>query len=344
MKIVVIGAGAIGSVIAGYLCHSNYNVQLVCKHREILQSIENNGLRIEGVHDPIICYPEVVLDISQMVEQPDIIFLATRSNEIKDLAQNLVPFLRDDTTVITLQKGMCEPIVADIVRPDRTISCLVGWTATMLGPGRTEITSNANFIIGELDGEVTHRLLIIKSMLEKIFPVTVSSNILGARFADLIFNASVNSLAGITGLLLGRLFQLNLARAIVLLAISEGVTVAKSHNIKLEPIANNIDLQKLVINVKEQTARFSFALFKKHLRLQLLGLRFQRVKSSSLQFLQRGKETEIDFINGYLVQKGQQHNLSLPIHQKLISLTKQIESGELSMSPENIYKILDSTR
>ncbi len=341
MKIVVIGAGAIGSVIAGYLCNANYNVQLVCKHREILESIENNGLRIEGVHDPIICYPEVVLDISQMVEQPDIVFLATRANEIKELAQKLVLFLRDDTTVISLQNGICEEIIADIVRPDRTVGCVVGWTATLLGPGRSEITSEANFVIGELDGEVTHRLLIIKSLLEKIFPVTVSSNIFGARFSNLILNAALNTLAGISGLSLGKLLRLNAARAIALLAITEGVAVANSHHIQLEPTANSIDLHKFALDIKQQTDRFSFSLFKKHLGLQLLGLKYQRVLSSSLQFLRRGKATEIDFINGFLVKKAQQHNLSLPVHQQLISLTKQIESGKLSISPDNIFKILN---
>ncbi len=344
MKIVVIGAGAIGSVIAGYLCHANYHVQLICKHREILESIENNGLRIEGIHDPIICYPEVVLDISQMVEQPDIIFLATRANEVAELAQHLVPFLRDDTAMITLQQGMCEPIVADIVRPDRTIGCVIGWTATLLGPGRVAITSEADFVVGELDGEVTHRLLIIKSLLEKIFPVTISSNIYGARFSNLILNASLNTLAGICGLLWGELLRNNLARAIALLAITEGVTVANHLKIQLEPTANNIHLQKLVLNATEGAARLRFALFTKHLRLQLLGLKYQRVKSSSLQFLHRGKTTEIDYMNGYLVNKAQQYHLSLPVHQKLISLTKQIESGKLGISPANLVHIMAPDR
>ncbi len=88
MKIVVISAGAVRGVVAGYLADLDYDVQLVCKHREILESIENNGLRIEGIKELIICYPDTLLDISQITDKPDIIFLATKATDVQELAQS----------------------------------------------------------------------------------------------------------------------------------------------------------------------------------------------------------------------------------------------------------------
>lgn len=340
MKIVVIGAGAVGGAIAGYLSDLNYDIQLVCKHREILESIENNGLRIEGIKEHIICYPDTVIDISQITDKPDIVFLATKANDVKALAQNIVPFLRDDTAIVSLQNGICEDFIADIVRPDRTIGCVVGWGATMLGPGRVEITSDGEFIIGELDGEVSHRLLIIKSMLEKIFQVKISTNIPGALFSKLIINSCINTLGAISGLYLGELLNLNIARTIFLQVLTEGVQVAKTSQVQLEKIGGKIDLYKLALTPKEVNNNFSFSLLKKHLMVQLIGLKYRRIKSSSLQSLERGKPTEIDYLNGDIVKKARQFNIPVPVNQKLVDIVKEIEAGKIKIDRENLFQVL----
>jgi 2-dehydropantoate 2-reductase len=340
MKIVVIGAGAVGGVIAGYLSNLNYNVQLVCKHREILDSIENNGLRIEGIREHIISYPDTVIDVSQLTDNPDIVFLATKANDVQEVAQNILPFLKEDTVIVSLQNGICEDLIAEIVRPDRTVGCVVGWGATMLGPGRLELTSAGEFIIGELDGEVTHRLLIIKSMLEKIFKVKLSTNIYGALYSKLIINSCITTLGAISGLYLGDLLNLNIARWIFLHVVTEAVQVATTNQIKLEKIAGKIDPYKFALTPKELDNNLSFSLLKKHLMIQLIGLRYRRLKSSSLQSLERGKPTEIDFLNGYIVKKAQQFNIPVPINQKLVTMVKNIESGKMKINRENLYQIL----
>jgi 2-dehydropantoate 2-reductase len=340
MKIVVIGAGAVGGVIAGYLSNLNYNVQLVCKHREILDSIENNGLRIEGIREHIISYPDTVIDVSQLTDNPDIVFLATKANDVQEVAQNILPFLKEDTVIVSLQNGICEDLIAEIVRPDRTVGCVVGWGATMLGPGRLELTSAGEFIIGELDGEVTHRLLIIKSMLEKIFKVKLSTNIYGALYSKLIINSCITTLGAISGLYLGDLLNLNIARWIFLHVVTEAVQVATTNQIKLEKIAGKIDPYKFALIPKELDNNLSFSLLKKHLMIQLIGLRYRRLKSSSLQSLERGKPTEIDFLNGYIVKKAQQFNIPVPINQKLVTMVKNIESGKMKINRENLYQIL----
>ncbi|UCE05704.1 MAG: 2-dehydropantoate 2-reductase [bacterium] len=340
MKIVVIGAGAVGGIIAGYLSNLNYSVQLVCKHREILESIENNGLRIEGIKEHIINYPDTVIDISQITDKPDIVFLATKANDVEDVTRNIVPFLKDDTAVVSLQNGICEDLIAEIVRPDRTVGCVVGWGATMLGPGRIQLTSDGEFIIGELDGEVTHRLLTIKSILEKIFKVKISTNIYGALYSKLIINSCITTLGAISGLLLGELLNLNIARTIFLHVLTEAVRVAKINKTKLEKIAGKIDPYKFALTSKEINKNFSFSLLKKHLMIQLIGLKYGKLKSSSLQSLERGKPTEIDYLNGYIVKKAQQYYVSVPVNQKLVTMVKNIESGKVKINRENLHQIL----
>lgn len=340
MKIVVVGAGAVGGVIAGYLSNLHYNVQLVCKHREIFESIENNGLRIDGLNAQLISYPDIVIDISQIVDKPDIVFLATKANDVQEAAEKMLPLLKDDTAVISLQNGICEDLIAAIVRPDRTVGCVVGWGATMHGPGRIELTSSGEFIIGELDGEVTHRLLIIKSMLEKIFKVKISNNIYGALFSKLIINSCITTLGAITGLCLGDLLNLNIARTISLYVFTEAIEVAKANQIKLEKIGGKIDPYKFQLKTGEINNNFSLSLLKKHLMMQLVGIKYRRLKSSSLQSLERGKTTEIDYLNGYIVNSAKKFNISVPVNERLVEMIKNIERGKINIDPENLYNIL----
>lgn len=339
MNIVVIGAGAVGGVIAGYLSNLDYNIQLVCKHREILESIENNGLRIEGFKEQLISYPDTVMDISQIVDKPDIVFLAIKANDVLEVTQKIVPLLKDDTAIVSLQNGICEDLIAEIVRPDRTVGCVVGWGATMLGPARIELTSDGEFILGELDGDVTHRLLIIKSMLEKIFKVKISTNIYGALFSKLIINSCITTMGAISGLYLGELLNTSIARTIFLHVLTEAVQVAKANKIELEKIDGKIDPYKFALTLKELN-NFSLSLIKKHLMIQLIGIKYRRLKSSSLQSLERGRPTEIDYLNGYIVSKARQFNIPVPVNQKLVTIVKNIEAGKINIDPENLYQIL----
>jgi 2-dehydropantoate 2-reductase len=340
MKIVIVGAGAVGGIIAGYLSNANYSVQLVCKHRDILEAIENNGLRIGGVREQLICYPSTVMDISQISDKPDFVLLATKAYDVKEVCLSLLPILKEDTAVVVLQNGICEDMIAEIVRPQRTIGCIVGWGATMLGPGRLDLTSEGEFIIGELDGQITHRLLLLRSVLEKIFPVRISTNIYGARYSKLIINSCITTLGAISGLYLGELLNLKIARTIFLHVFSEAVAVANVSQIKLEKIAGKIDPYRFALTPGELTSRFSWSLMKKHLMIWLIGRKYRRLKSSSLQSLERGKPTEIDVLNGYIVKKARQYNVPVPVNQRLVAMVKNIELGKEKIDRENLLKIL----
>lgn len=340
MNIVIIGAGAVGGIIAGYLSNNNYEVQLVCKHKNILEAIENSGLRIEGIKDNIISYPDTVLDISQINEKPDIVLIAVKATEVVAVTKKLLPFIKDDTTVVSLQNGICEDKIAEIIRPERTVGCVVGWGATMMNPGKLELTSPGEFIVGELNGEVTQRILIIKSMLEKVLPVEISTNIYGALFSKMIINSCINTLGAISGLYLGEMLKLKVARDIFFEIFKEAVPVADAMNIQLEKIGGKIDPYKFVKTEKEARDRVSFSLMKKHLTMLAIGFKYRRLKSSSLQSLERGKPTEIDFLNGYIVEKARENNLPVTINQRLVSLVKDIEAGKLKISRENLNRVL----
>ncbi|MBN1155356.1 2-dehydropantoate 2-reductase [candidate division KSB1 bacterium] len=340
MRLVVIGAGAVGGVIAAFLAKEQYDVELVCKHRESVDFIENNGLRVEGKKKSIISYPDVIIDISQISEKPDIIFLATKAMDAIDAAKSVLPFLHDDTMVVSLQNGMMEDQIAHVVGRSRTIGCVVEWGATYLGVGRMEITSNGRFIVGELNKEITHRLFVLKSVLEKIFPVKISSNIDGELFTKLIINSCITSLGAVTGLRLGELLNLRVARHIFMKIFTESIHVADAMGIRLEKIADKINPYELALSENELDRRLDFSLLKKHLVIMAIGFKYRRLKSSSLQSLERGKPTEIDYLNGFIEEKARKLNIPVPVNRQIIALIKDIEKGKLTMEMENLYRIV----
>lgn len=340
MKIVIIGAGAVGGVIAAYLSSKKQEVELVCKHKQTVETIENNGLRVEGIKGQLITYPDTVIDISQISDKPEIVLLATKIQDVEDVARTVVPFLKDDTMVVSLQNGICEDRIAEIVGRHRTIGCVVEWGATLLGPGRVYLSSNGTFTIGELNGEITPRLAVLRSILEKVFPVNITGNIYGALYSKLIVNSCITTLGAISGLYLGEMLNMRIARTIFLRVFTEAVAVANAAGFKLEKVANKLDPYKFALTKKELNSRLSLSLLKKHLIIILIGFKYRKLKSSSLQSLERDRPTEIDYINGYIVNKAKEYNISVPINTKLVSMIKEIEQGKRRIELENFYNIL----
>ncbi len=340
MRIVVIGAGAVGGVIAAHLVEGGYDVELVCKYREVVESIENHGLRVEGIKGNLITYPTAVIDISQISDRPDVVLLATKAQDVENATLAVLPYLHDDTMVVSLQNGICEDKIAEIVGTERTIGCVVEWGSTLLGAGRMEVTSDGRFVVGELNKETTHRLFLLKSILEKTFPVDITNNIWGALYSKLIVNSCTTTLGALTGLTLGELLKMNVARKIFLRILTEAVNVARASGIRLEKIGGKINPYELALIDDEPNRRFSLSLLKKHLIVGLVGFKYRKLKSSSLQSLERGRKTEVDYLNGYIVRRANEYNVAVPTNLRLFSMMKDIEQGRRRIEVNNLNEIL----
>jgi len=75
---------------------------------------------------------------------------------------------------------------------------------------------------------------------------------------------------------------------------------------------------------------------KQHLFLRAVGLKYRRIKSSSLQSVERGRRTEIDYLNGYIVDRGEARGVAVPVNTAVVAMIKQIETGSRKMGPANL--------
>jgi len=106
-SIVVVGAGAIGGVTAAFMRENGYNVEIVCKYPELVQTIAKRGIHITGVRGDMAVPMPAVASIRDLKGKKDVIFLATKATDMLAAAKELLPFMKTDSVLVSLQNGLC---------------------------------------------------------------------------------------------------------------------------------------------------------------------------------------------------------------------------------------------
>ncbi|HNX62770.1 MAG TPA: 2-dehydropantoate 2-reductase [Candidatus Limiplasma sp.] len=330
MRVVVIGAGAIGGITAALMRKGGVDVTLVCKHQDIATLSEGRGLHITGYKGDFTIHVHAVAAIEELKGQFEVALIATKAYDMPAAARHLLPFLKTDSLVLSLQNGICTDALAAVVGKERTVGCVIGWGATLLGPGELEMTSGGEFIIGRITGS-QDALKPVQALLSTVTDTLISDNILSELYSKLIVNSCITSLGAICGLKLGEMLKRRQAREIFLAIITEAMAVANAMKLSVPPFGGKLDYDKLLRGHR------IWDRFRRHAVIYLVGLKYRNLKSSSLQSLERGRPTEIDYFNGYIAGKGDELGVPCPINRRLTVMIKEIEGQKRSIKVENLY-------
>lgn len=327
----MVGAGAIGGTTAAYLTRAGWDLEVVCKHQEIVDRATSQGMHVFGIKGDEHVRLKAVKEIAELSGTKDVLFLATKANDSASAARDLLPLLGQDSVVVSLQNGICEEVLAEVLGWDRVVGCVVGWGATMHGPGEIEVTSDGEFVVGNIHQTADERLPFLQQMLSSVMPTRIAKNIMGELYSKLVINSCINSLGVIAGLNLGRLLANRKVRNIFMCIMREAMDVAKSMEIKVEPGGGGkLDFYRFL------EGRGLLSRLKRHLLVRVVGLKYRRVRSSSLQSLERGRKTEIGYLNGYVCERGKEHGVPTPINDAIVAMVRQIEDGRRKITPENL--------
>lgn len=323
------GAGGIGGIVAATLTESGAAVTAVSTNAAIRAAVDKAGFRLvdEGEERVVRGW------VSPAPEgRYDLCILATQPPNVEEAARTALPHLAEDGRVVVLQNGLCEERIAGIVGTERVIGGIVAWGASMPEPGKYERTASGGFQLGSLAGAIDADVRRVAELLEAVGPVTLTTNLRGARWSKLALNCAVSALGTIAGERLGPLVRQRRYRRLALEIMTEAVQVARAEGVQLEKVAGTLDLEWVALTEDDRTARLSAALTAKHALLVAVGLRYRRMRSSMLAAIERGRTPAIDFLNGEVVTRGAKHGIATPHNAKIVETVWAIASGTLPSS------------
>lgn len=325
MNVAIYGAGAMGTVLGAYISKAGYDIDLINRNKDHVNALIEQGAQIIGTIE--FTQKVTALLPKEMKKKYDIILLMTKQKHNTEIVKSLQPFLDDEGVICTMQNGLPEGSVAEIIGKDRTIGCTMSWGATLHGNGVSELTSIPNrdvltFSIGRYGNNDPKKFDYIVSLLDTMGEVKVEDNFIGARWAKLLVNAAFSGLSVVTGETFGVLAKKRKSRKIALKAIKECIDVANAHNIKIEPIQGKNVVKLLDYN----------NWFKKQISLLIIPIALKKhsnIKSSMLRDLSLGRKTEIDAINGVVCAYGDMVNVETKVNDAIVTIVKEIEDDIL---------------
>ncbi len=336
-RIAIAGVGALGSILGGYLTRGGQDVTLICTAwREHADAMKRKGLRIEGVAgEQVIPVRALFIDeLSGLQDEIDVLFIATKSNDTERVLKQIRPYLAQHAWIISCQNGINEDVIVPLVGDSNTIGAVTRMGGALWKPGCVTETraGGIGFVVGELDGEVTPRVQEIATFLSLCRETRITDNIYRERWLKLAENSMFTALAAITGLQLRELHQSEPANRVAVHILIEVVDVAETLGYHMESIAG--------IGVGLWRAAAHGSLPEIHQSLGASGNKFGTSVGSMLTDLMKGRPTEIDYINGYVVKRGYAAGVPTPVNEIVVSMVRSIESGRARSSPENLDKIL----
>ncbi|MDR3344932.1 MAG: ketopantoate reductase family protein [Oscillospiraceae bacterium] len=335
MRTLLVGPGAIGGTVAAFAAEAGFDFDVLGKPEEAAYLAENDFV-LTGVKGEHRARLRTFGSMDELAGEYDCVLIATKAQAMPNVARAFLPRLREDSLVLGLQNGITTEMMSEVVGKERTVSCMIGIGATAKGIGKAELTSGGHFIIGQAvpGGQNGDKLEYLRSFLDAVQPTTISGNILSGLYSKLVFNACVNALCALSGMTLGVLLDDKKARRAFLSIAREGMTVAGKLGLEVPPFMKILDYNLLMKHQSKAADALFGTLF------QIIGkVRIGKVHPSTLQSLERGEITEIDYLNGYFLKRGAEVGVECPLNAQIIAMIHEIEQGKRSMGLANIAEL-----
>jgi 2-dehydropantoate 2-reductase len=335
MRILIVGIGALGGTIATRALNAGMDVQLAARDADSAKALRDTGLRVSGIGGEAAAGSFHVAAIQEYkaANEFDLILLATKAQDALEIAPFLSTLLAPGGALLPIQNGGVSQMLVDRLGEAKILGGLSNLGATMVERGVYEQSNAGHLLIGELSGGVSDRSKRIARALSGAVEVRVSSNLRGAIWAKLLMNCSVTTIGAIAGQTMRQYMQTSPGREVFRRAYDEALCVARAAGIRPEPLAvdpippgwegsasaEGDDYQAWVDGI------IAF---------------YGDIKPSMLQDFERGRKTEIDFINGYVVRLGGESRVQVPMNAAITDAVRAIERGQMRPAAQRLSDLL----
>jgi 2-dehydropantoate 2-reductase len=330
MRLAVIGAGAIGSLIGGLLAKAGEDVTLVGR-RPHVEAVSRDGLHIDGALGSM----RVRVRAAERLDfEPDLALLTMKTQDVAAAARELHPYAAG-VPVVTMQNGVrSDELVAEVLGEEHVLSCVVLLGATYLKPGSVTYSSRGVLVLGATFGPIDERTRTIAAVLAKAVPTHLSANIAGAHWTKLIVNEN-NALPAVTGLSIQEVNRRPALSRLSVLLMREAAETIEAAGIELA------SLPGLPAPALKATLRMPMPLASRLLRLLSRSLGTTPALGSTLQSLRRGEKTEIDYLNGEVVALGRTTGRPTPYNAAVVELVHRVEATGKFLTAEEVTAATD---
>jgi 2-dehydropantoate 2-reductase len=343
MKVVVIGCGGIGGVVAANLTRAGVDVTPVVGNPQIARAIDAHGLRVRELDGTEWSVPSARPPLVALAEDEgpfDLALLVTQSTTMEQALRDSLPYLAPDAPIVTMQNGLPEER-AIAIAGDRVLGCVVGWGASMIEAGHYQRTSRGVLTFGKPTPTSPDPTRIAR-LCEAASPTVVIDDLAGVRWSKLAINCVTSTIGAVGGAPLGVLLSRRTVRRLALEVFAEVAAVARASNVKLTPVGGTLEIDKIAITDAERAMTFgSPSLAYKHSVLLAVGLKYRRMRSSMLYALERGRPPEIDYLNGEIVRRGELLGVPTPVSAALVERVKAIAAKRASSSVALLKELHD---
>ena len=343
-KIAFMGTGAAACYIGAFLTRKGEDITLIDQWPEHVEKMRSQGLRASGSQgDFTVPVKAMHLTDVQAIRDPfDVAFVAVKSYDTVWATHFIVRYLKPTGYIVSSQNCMNDEVIASIVGFQRQVPCIMSQIEVALwepahvnrgGPVGREHGHDV-FRVGETNGRITPRVKYLVDLLDHIDGARATTNIWGERWAKLSQNSMGNPVGAVSGLGAEEMAANPKARALRIHLAKETTRVGLALNYRVEKVAG-FDA--------EVWTRADQGDVYEELEASLLP-RPGRVNwhSSMAQDVKKGRLSEIDYMNGYVVKKGREVGVDTPVSAAIVDMMHEIDAGRAGQDPGNLDRVLQS--
>ena len=301
LKLAVMGAGAVGCYYGGMLARAGHDVTLIARPLHV-EAIAQGGLRLQTAafdeHVRLAASSE-----ASAVQGASLVLFCVKSLDTESAGAQIKPYLAPDSLVLCLQNGVDNADRLRNVLPQHAVAAAVVYVATeMAGPGHVRHHGRGELVIEPSSAAGLSSEAVALALAAAGIPTQVSANVRGELWAKLILNCAYNAVSAITQLPYGQTVVGQGVQDVMRDVVAECLAVAKAEGVH---VAGDVDaaIRKIFETMPNQF-------------------------SSTAQDLARGKRSEIDFLNGLIVRRGDALGIATPANRVLWALVKLMESKQ----------------
>ena len=342
-RMLFIGAGAIGSYIGSFLARAGHDVTLVDPWPEQVEAVRRGGISVTGPHDPFAAKPTAlhVHELQRLDADFDIAFVAMKAYDTAWATWMALPHLKPEGYVVSAQNCWNDPIVASIAGAERSVGLIMSkigvalWKAGEVERGMEKGSGAGHdvFRAGEHDGKISERVTALAEIMSVIDGARPTDNLWGERWSKLCANCMGNPVQAMTGLgskeiadqARGREITIRIAQESAAVGLKQGYRIPKFNGREAEQWAQAgrpdvyAELDAM-LKPKEGAGR--------------------NWRASMAQDVIKGRRSEIDFMNGRVVDKGRELGVPTPVSAAVVEIMREIDAGSRKPAPEHIEAAL----